>query len=75
MVLMAFCQVSGDDVWDLYILGRGRERARDRTTLSARKPASFWREKLDTVFILLRGFAKVISSAKTSRAKRLSYQQ
>ena len=75
MVLMAFCQVSGDDVWDLYILGKERERAQDRTTLSARKPASFCPEKLDTVFILLRGFAKVISSAKTSRAKRLSYQQ
>ena len=55
MVLMAFCQVSGDDVWDLYILGRGRERARDRTTLSARKrhfgrknliPSSFYYEVL-----------------------------
>ena len=55
MVLMAFCQVSGDDVWDLYILGRGRERARDRTTLGARKrhfggknliPSSFYYEVL-----------------------------
>ena len=35
-----------------------------RTTLSARKPRSFWREKLDTVVILLRGFAKKVVVSK-----------
>ena len=32
-----------------------------RTTSSAGKPASFWREKRDTVVILVRGFAKMMS--------------
>ena len=35
-----------------------------RTTLSARKPRSFWREKLDTVVILLRGFVKKVVVSK-----------
>ena len=38
-----------------------------RTTLSARKPASFWREKGDTVVILVRGFAKMLSCHNKSR--------
>ena len=38
-----------------------------RTTLSARKPASFWREKRDTVVILVRGFAKMLSCQNKSR--------
>ena len=29
-----------------------------RTTLSVRKPVSFWQEKCDTVVILLQGFPK-----------------
>ena len=37
-----------------------------RTTLSARKPTSFWREKRDTVVILVRGFAKMLSSENKS---------
>mgnify|MGYP000677641609 CR=1 FL=1 len=38
-----------------------------RTTLSARKPMSFWREKRDTaVVILVRGFAKMLSSQNKS---------
>ena len=32
-----------------------------RTTVSARKPASFWREKRATIVILERGFAKMSS--------------
>ena len=35
-----------------------------RTTLSVRKPASFWREKRDTVVILVRGFAKNVVVSK-----------
>ena len=35
--------------------------------MSARKPASFWREKLDTVVILVRGFAKMLIRVKTSQ--------
>ena len=38
-----------------------------RTTLSARKPASFWREKRDTVVILVRGFAKNNVVSKKAR--------
>ena len=45
---------------------QGRERLRVRnlliTTLSARKPASLWREKRDTVFILERGCNNVLVS-------------
>ena len=37
------------------------------TTLRARKPASFWREKRDTVAILVRGFAKTLSCQNKSR--------
>ena len=35
-----------------------------RATLVARKPTSFWREKRDTVVILVRGFAKNVVEAK-----------
>ena len=41
-----------------------------RTTLSARKPASFWREKRHTVVILLRGFAKMFSCQNKSRTRK-----
>ena len=41
-------------------------RFSQRTTLSARKPASFWREKRDTVIILVRGFAKLLSCQNMS---------
>jgi len=37
-----------------------------RTTLSARKPTSFWRE---TVVILVRGFAKMLSRQNKSRTR------
>ena len=40
-----------------------------RATLSARKPASFWREKRDAVVILVRGFAKMLSCQNTSRTR------
>ena len=36
------------------------------TTVSARKPASFWREKRDTVVILVRDFAKKSSCQNKS---------
>ena len=36
------------------------------TTVSARKPASFWREKRGTVVILVRGFAKMSSCQNKS---------
>ena len=39
------------------------------TTLSARKPASFWWEKRDTVVILVRGFAKMLSCQNKSRTR------
>ena len=32
--------------------------------MSARKPASFWQEKRDTVVILVRGFAKNVVASK-----------
>ena len=32
--------------------------------LSARKPTSFWREKRDTIVILVRGFAGFVVEAK-----------
>ena len=38
------------------------------TTLSARKPASFWRENLNTVVILVRGFVVV------SKQERLPFE-
>ena len=38
-------------------------------TVSARKPASFWREKRDTVVILVRGFARM-SSCQNKSTKR-----
>ena len=41
-----------------------------RTTLSARKPASFWREKRDTVVILVRGFAKMLSCQNKARRRK-----
>ena len=31
-----------------------------RTTVVARKPWSFWQEKLDTMVILVQGFAKML---------------
>ena len=37
--------------------------------MSVRKPASFWREKRDTVVILLRDFAKMLSCQKQSRTR------
>ena len=40
-----------------------------RTTLSARKPASFWREKRDIVVILVQGFAKMLSCQNKSRTR------
>ena len=40
-----------------------------RTTASMRKSASFWREKLDTIVILARGFAKMLSSQNESRTR------
>ena len=54
------------------------------TTMSAHKPASFWREKHDTV-VILQGFPKMLWCQNKSRtqlqvwrfqsAKRLNYQQ
>ena len=41
-----------------------------RTTLSARKPASFWREKRDAVVILVRDFAKMLSCLNNSRTRQ-----
>ena len=38
-----------------------------RITLGAHKSASFWREKHDTIVILVRGFAKMLSSQNKSR--------
>ena len=35
-----------------------------KATVSARKPASFWREKRDTVFILVRGFSENVVLSK-----------
>ena len=35
--------------------------------MSARQPASFWWEKRDTVVILVRGFAKMLSCLNKSR--------
>ena len=37
--------------------------------VSARKPASFWREKRDTVVILVRGFPKMLSCQNKSRTR------
>ena len=37
--------------------------------MSARKPASFWREKRDTVVILAQGFAKMLSCQNKSRTR------
>ena len=41
-----------------------------RTTLSACKPASFWREKCDTIVILEQGFAKILSCQNKSRTQQ-----
>ena len=41
-----------------------------RTTVSARKPASFWREKRDTGVILVRGFAKMLSCQNKSTTRK-----
>ena len=48
---------------------RTSTRVSHRTTLRARKPASFWREKRDAVVILLRGFAKIMSRQNKSRTR------
>ena len=40
-----------------------------RATMSARKPASFWREKRDIVVILAQGFAKMLSCQNKSRTR------
>ena len=40
-----------------------------RATISARKPASFWREKRDIVVILAQGFAKMLSCQNKSRTR------
>ena len=40
-----------------------------RTRVSARKPALFWREKRDTVVILVRGFAKMSSCQNKSTTR------
>ena len=67
---------------------RTKKRASTRfshgTTLSARKPVSFWQGKRDIVVILVQGFAKMLSCQIKLRprwqfvifrsAKRLSYQ-
>ena len=37
------------------------------TTLRARKPTSFWREKRDTDVILVRGFAKMLLRQNKAR--------
>ena len=37
-----------------------------RTTVSTRKPASFWREKRETVVILLQGFTNVVVSKRVN---------
>ena len=37
--------------------------------MSARKPASFWREKCDAVVILVRGFAKISSNQDKSTTR------
>ena len=41
-----------------------------RTTWSARKPTSFWREKRDTVANLVRRFGKMLSSQNKSRTRQ-----
>ena len=58
---------------DLQILGRERLRVPNFLvvkTLSARKPASFWREKRVTVVILVRGFAKMSSCQNKSTTRQ-----
>ena len=37
--------------------------------MNAGKPASFWWEKLDTVVILVRGFAKMLSCQNKSKLR------
>ena len=37
--------------------------------MSARKPASFWREKRDTIVTLVRGFAKLLSCQNKSKTR------
>ena len=44
-----------------------------RTTVSGRKPASFWREKGDTVVILERDFAKMLSCQNNSTTRYHSW--
>ena len=48
---------------------RRSTRFSHRTTVRARKPASFWREKRDTVVILVRGFAKMLSCQNNSTTR------
>ena len=40
-----------------------------RTTMSAHKPVSFWREKHDTIIILLQGFPKTLWCQNKSRTQ------
>ena len=40
-----------------------------RTTVTARKPASFWQEKRDIVVILVRDFARMSSSQNKSTTR------
>ena len=58
---------------ELYILGWEQRRVRDSLIeqhwAHAKKPASFWREKRDTVVILVRGFAKLLSCQNKSRSR------
>lgn len=79
------------DITELYILGRERLQVLyffHWTTTSAHKPAFPWREILDIVVILVRGFAKILLCQKKAKntvlgssfsisgsAKRLRYQQ
>ena len=45
---------------------RTSKRFSHRTTVSMRKPASFLKEKRDSVVILVQGFAKMLSKQVTS---------
>ena len=44
------------------------KRFSHRTTVSARKPASFWQEKHDTVVILVLGFSSCQNKVKNMKA-------
>ena len=75
---MALYSIWRTGIRDEWIVCAGNWRSLDsrtitrfslRITASVRKPASYWREKRDTIVILVRGFAIMLSCQNKPRTR------